>query len=284
MRGNLRDGGALAITPGRASCKRTLPSVVGLLTAVGFSIADAAPISIDTFEDGFHSAKPANEIAASSAIGGMRHLSAQFEVSGRVEEEDGKGLLFSENQNDPGGSLTITYGFSAPLGMVDLTDGGSNTHFELNIVFRSVGVILENLTIEVTDSSAAASSVNVTWASLPASGSGLIPFSALTGTADLTSIDKIRITIQHLEAPNNITFDSIRVVSDSSPPETPTIEIVRTGPDEITISWTPTNAVLKESTTLEEGGWVDAPEGATNPAVITLSGQPARKFYRAEIP
>ncbi|MGI9240433.1 MAG: hypothetical protein ACR2RV_06500 [Verrucomicrobiales bacterium] len=55
-----------------------------------------------------------------------------------------------------------------------------------------------------------------------------------------------------------------------------TIDITLSGPDEVTVSWTPESAVLQQSSDLTE--WTDSPFGGTNPAVIPASG---RFYYRA---
>ena len=63
-------------------------------------------------------------------------------------------------------------------------------------------------------------------------------------------------------------------------PGAPTLAIVRAGPGQATISWTPATPgfVLQENLNLGTTNWVNSPSGATNP--ITVNAVPPRKFYR----
>jgi len=64
----------------------------------------------------------------------------------------------------------------------------------------------------------------------------------------------------------------------------PVFNIVRSGVNQYTISWTSTDPtlILQERTNLRVGGWVDSTSGTANPAVLTSTA--AQKFYRLAQP
>ena len=169
------------------------------LAVAGLPGAQAAPIIIDTFVDD-QFAPPDSLINAPAAIGGTRSLSADGQVIGAI----GAGAWVSYNSIFPGGSVEVTYDAGgAGLG-VDLTDGGVNTRFEFDLVVNtgdSSGVTGDLLNLFITDSGGNQSSFTRNWADLPGiiyigdtgRGTFLLPFALLTGGADLTSIDSIRI-------------------------------------------------------------------------------------------
>jgi|GEM_PF-5615136 len=74
--------------------------------------------------------------------------------------------------------------------------------------------------------------------------------------------------------------DSLGVAVNAADPAIPVLTIVRSGADEVTLSWSPATPgfLLQESPGLGASGWDDAPSGATNPVTLPISG--TRKFFR----
>jgi len=60
----------------------------------------------------------------------------------------------------------------------------------------------------------------------------------------------------------------------------PTLKIVRSGPGQVTISWSPNAAgyVLQETAVISPANWINSPSGAANP--VTIPANMPAKFYR----
>ena len=168
------------------------------LSVVGFSDAQAT-IIIDTFVD-TQFAPPDSEIDAPAAIGEKRTLSADGQVIGAI----GSGAWVSYNSIFPGGSVEVTYDAGGDGLGLDLTESGVNTRFEFDLVVNTgddSGVTGDLLNLFINDADGNQSSFTRNWADLPGiiyigdtgRGTFLLPFALLTGGADLTSIDSIRI-------------------------------------------------------------------------------------------
>jgi len=88
--------------------------------------------------------------------------------------------------------------------------------------------------------------------------------SAISGGDSLASIEK----------------DSLVIDVNVPAPSVPTLTIVRGGPDEVIVSWTPDPPgwFLQESMDLNPTMWSNAPSGPTNPVIIPTTVP--RQFYR----
>lgn len=67
-------------------------------------------------------------------------------------------------------------------------------------------------------------------------------------------------------------------------PGAPTLQIQHSGPNQVTISWTPNTPgfVLEESSSVAAPAWANSPSGAQNPVTVPHGG--GIKFYRLRNP
>ena len=180
----------------------------------GFSDAGAV-ITIDTFNCGDQLVPTLkgdpSVVIAPCAIGGERLMDTDdIDIMGGVE----LGVSFASNQQLPEGTVITEWngqGSDSVLGGINLTAGG-NELFNISITQIS-GPADGTLSLFVTDSNSNQSTVSIVWDDL-ALGPNLIPFSSLTGGADLASVDIIRME-NHIRSALNTTMqiDSIRAVS-----------------------------------------------------------------------
>ncbi len=189
---------------------RTLITVSAIVLMTSFG-AQAAPITIDSFDTASHNADApigpipsSSEVAGGGILGGYRDIEVDaqtaspsfFETSA---EANGGGTLQFENGVGVHGKATFTWdGNDNPLavdttglGGVDLTDGGTNNAFGLDII------LIDQPGLEIMFTVWSTSGVSTfTQISGPAGPSTLhFDFSAFTGTADFTDVGAIQLML-----------------------------------------------------------------------------------------
>ena len=184
-----------------------LVTAIAALTIGGFSDAQAAPIVIDSFTD-FQEAPIDGRLEdAPGAIGGERVLEADGEVSAIVDS----GALFGDSNNVLS-VVRATWDGGGSLGGVDLTDGGSNAFFRFAALTLDNPALFEaTLGVQVVDSDGDMDTVSATWEELDL-GPNLLPFSALSNDVDVTSVNVIRLEINMVAAPSQITIGPLSAV------------------------------------------------------------------------
>ncbi len=171
--------------------------------------SDAQALIIDDFTSGAQDLNSGNpsfldqEVQTSSAIGGYRFLSVALTdgiaaINGAVVPNLG---LLDANALSPealpfAGNVTARWDGQgdAGLGGIDLTDGGSNSLFSLDVALLA-NADLSEIFLRVIDTGGMSSSLSRDVSDLSILLPNLFPFGALDGNADLTSIDSIQLEI-----------------------------------------------------------------------------------------
>jgi hypothetical protein len=179
------------------------------LFVAGISDAQAAPIVIDTFDDGQEQqAPPDSRLEGLSALGGTRLLT---QVIGAATVIVAEGFLQAINASELGGTVQAVWDGGGTLGGFDLTDGGSNLFFEV-VVVAPVVAPTETLSVIVEDSSNTVGRFDIGWTELVL-GSNFIPFSSLTDDGvDLTSVDIVTLENVIVAPDQAIAIDSFSAV------------------------------------------------------------------------
>ena len=183
------------------------------LFVAGISDARAAPIVIDTFDDGpEQQAPPDNRLEIPSVLGGFRFLTQIPPGEATVIVAQGflQAINIASPGADPGGIVQAVWDGNGTLGGFDLTDGGSNAFFEV-VVVAPVVAPTETLSVIVEDSSGIEGRFDIGWTELVL-GPNFIPFSSLTNGVDLTSVDIIRLENQVIASNQAIAIDSFSAV------------------------------------------------------------------------
>ncbi len=191
-------------------------TAVGLCFALalfmaGLSGAQAATVVIDPFDDGAQLATGlGSTVDTATGIGGKRFMRALGETSGGVIP-GGLGSQFGGLSGDVPGTVSTVWNGGGTLGGVDLTDGGANSAFKIDIVSFEVGGGGDGkLNLFITDSDNLGRQFEADFTDLSV-GSNLIAFADLTGQGDLASVDKIELKYEFATR-NAIVIDSISTV------------------------------------------------------------------------
>jgi len=164
------------------------------VSVAGFSDARATVI-IDSFLDGDQVAVGVpNTVTTSSGIGGERLMQAQGETLGGVVTNS-PGTHTATSNGDLGGIVITIWGDGGTLGGVDLTEGGVNSAFEIDVLFidDSQGSSVGTMELFFTDSDGDRGRIIRDFTNL-LPGMNLFPFSELTGQVDLDSVDEVELT------------------------------------------------------------------------------------------
>ncbi len=170
---------------------RALTVLAGLtLALLCCAEIQAAKIVIDSFDDAVaHTTPPTpSVVATSSAIGDTRVLTSDG-TSGAVVA----GGVITAGGGAAGGTVTSIYLDGGTLGMADLTDGGTNTNINFDVV-AVAGTSADVFALTVVDSAGGAS-VFAAPADAVSVGANVVPivaFAELTpGGADFSSVELI---------------------------------------------------------------------------------------------
>ncbi|MBZ6377304.1 hypothetical protein B5C34_05600 [Pacificimonas flava] len=190
------------------------------------SAASAAPITIDDFESGsFGPLTSSAVIPAPTAIGGTRYPnvsasqgSMQLSLTGGDDA-----VVITGGANDTAIKEIWWGGIAqAPRRLnADLTDGGTNSRFEVQFSDASVSYSLLTYSLRVISIDAVQEAVNLPFTVDPTGFASIdfATFEALNPDLDFTDIDYIRFNVRGLGDGETLSLSDITVTGDPLPPE-----------------------------------------------------------------